>query len=161
MAGHAVRRSGDPPPTCPCLSGESDPLVVGTPLPACQTSCFVLAGTSGILSYVVPTWTLLAALAAGLILGALGSRLFFRPPALQAPAEDVAPVAVAQEAEPAPPPAAPLPPPPPPPEPEPEPEAARVSMEDVVSELERRYEGRQADATGEKRAGGRRRRPGR
>jgi hypothetical protein len=30
-----------------------------------------------------------------------------------------------------------------------------------VSELERRYEGRQADATGDKRAGGRRRRPGR
>jgi len=93
----------------------------------------------------------MAALAAGLILGALGSRLFFRPPAPPPPVEDVVPVAVVQEAEPA--------PPPPPPEPEPEP--ARVSMEDVVSELERRYEGRQADATGEKRAGGRRRRPGR
>jgi hypothetical protein len=112
---------------------------------------FRCGGTSGILCYVVPTWTLLAALAAGLILGALGSRLFFRPPTPPPPVEDVAPVAIVQEAEPAP------PPPPPPPEPEP----ARVSMEDVVSELERRYEGRQADATGDKRAGGRRRRPGR
>jgi hypothetical protein len=32
-------------------------------------------------------------------------------------------------------------------------------MEDVVSELERRYQGRQADPSAEKRQGGKRRRP--
>jgi integrase len=40
---------------------------------------------------VVRTWTLLAALAAGLILGALGSRLLFRPSAITSPAQDVPP----------------------------------------------------------------------
>jgi hypothetical protein len=101
---------------------------------------------------VVPTWTLLAALTAGLILGALGSRLLFRPAAVTAPAQDVPPAPAA--------PAAPAtlvasnePPPPPPPEP------VRISMEDVVSELEHRYQGRQADQPAEKRTSSRRRRP--
>jgi hypothetical protein len=104
---------------------------------------------------VVPTWTLLAALTAGLILGALGARLFQRspstpalPPAASAapePEEAVLQAPAAEEPEPA---------------PAPEPEAVRISMEDVVSELERRYQGRQADASGEKpRPSSRRRRP--
>ena len=102
---------------------------------------------------MVPAWTLLAALAAGLILGAIGSRFFFRPSPPPPPIE---------ESPPPPPEAAePVAPPPPadPPEPEPEPEPARISMEDVVSELERRYQGRQADPSAEKRQGGKRRRP--
>jgi hypothetical protein len=106
---------------------------------------------------VVPTWTLLAALTAGLILGALGSRLFNRSPAtvtlppaaIAAPEPEQVvlgtPAADEPEAQ---------PPAPPPPAPEP----VRISMEDVVSELERRYQGRQADASGEKPPGGRRRR---
>jgi hypothetical protein len=107
---------------------------------------------------VVPTWTLLAALTAGLILGALGSRLFMRS------SPRVTPVAPPTPEEPAPqPPAAVEPepaPPPDPPAPAPEPEPVRISMEDVVSELERRYQGRQADAAAEKpRSTTRRRRP--
>jgi hypothetical protein len=98
---------------------------------------------------VVPTWTLLAVLAVGLILGALGSRLLFRPATVTLPAQDVPPA-----------PAAPATPvasnePSPPPRPEP----VRISMEDVVSELEHRYQGRQADKPAEKRPGSRRRRP--
>jgi hypothetical protein len=146
---------------------------------------------------VVPTWTLLAALTAGLILGVLGSRLFNRPSPLPAPAvqtvteetaaqepaaqeaappvaasqetvaqEAAAPVAASQEtvaqeapaqvdvaAEPQTEPA-PAPPAPPPAAAEP----IRISMEDVVSELERRYQGRQADTSSEKRPSGRRKR---
>ena len=94
---------------------------------------------------MVPTWTLLAALAAGLILGALGSRLPFRRPAITAPAQDVPPAPAA-------PPASNEPTPPPPPEP------SRIPMEDVVSELEHRYQGRQADKPAEKRPRSRRRR---
>jgi hypothetical protein len=126
---------------------------------------------------VVPTWTLLAALTAGLILGVLGSRLFNRPSPLPAPevqtateepaAQEAAPpVAASQEtvAQEAPAQAAVAA------EPEAEPAAAppasppaaaepiRISMEDVVSELERRYQGRQADASSEKRPSGRRKR---
>jgi hypothetical protein len=109
---------------------------------------------------VVPTWTLLAALTAGLILGALGSRLLNRSPATVTlppvaipapePEEAVLETPAAEEPEPE-----SQPPASPPPAPEP----VRISMEDVVSELERRYQGRQADASGEKpRPGGRRRR---
>ena len=98
---------------------------------------------------MVPTWTLLVALAAGLILGALGSRLLFRPAAVTAPARVVPPAPAA----PATPVASNEPPPPPPPEP------VRISMEDVVSELEHRYQGRQADKPAEKRPSSRRRRP--
>jgi hypothetical protein len=98
---------------------------------------------------VVPTWTLLAALAAGLILGALGSRLLVRPAAVIAPAQEVPPAPAA----PAMPAASAEPTPPPPPEP------VRISMEDVVSELEHRYQGRQADKPAEKRPSSRRRRP--
>jgi hypothetical protein len=101
---------------------------------------------------VVPAWTLLAALAAGLILGTIGSRFFFRPAA--PPPTEESPPPPPEAAEPV---ASPPPPPPPPPEPEPEP--ARISMEDVVSELERRYQGRQADSSAEKRPGTKRRRP--
>jgi hypothetical protein len=95
---------------------------------------------------VVPTWTLLAALRVGLILGALGSRLLFRPSAITSPAQDVPPA-------PAPPAASSEPTPLPPSEP------VRIPMEDVVSELEQRYQGRQADKPAEKRPSGRRRRP--
>jgi hypothetical protein len=121
-------------------------------------------------SVVVPTWTLLAALTAGLILGALGSRLFLKspsaapaaPPPPEVPAPPP-PTAAAEEPEPQPqvvqdpePPE----PAPAPPAPAPPPEPVRISMEDVVSELERRYQGRQADGTAEKpRTGTRRRRP--
>jgi len=98
---------------------------------------------------VVPTWTLLAALAAGLILGALGSRLPFRRAAVTAPAQDVPPA----PALPAPPAASNEP------TPLPSPEPVRISMEDVVSELEHRYQGRQADKPAEKRPRSRRRRP--
>ena len=98
---------------------------------------------------MVPTWTLLAALAAGLILRALGSRLLFRPAAVTAPAQDVPPAPAA----PATPVASNEPSPPPPPEP------SRISMEDVLSELEHRYQGRQADKPAEKRPSSRRRRP--
>ncbi|HLB78216.1 MAG TPA: hypothetical protein VJO72_14395 [Candidatus Dormibacteraeota bacterium] len=98
---------------------------------------------------MVATWTLLAALAAGLILGALGSRLLFRPAAVTAPAQDVPPAPAA----PATPVASNEPSPPPPPEP------SRISMEDVLSELEHRYQGRQADKPAEKRPSSRRRRP--
>src|SRR5438445_293858 len=86
------------------------------------------------LSAVVPTWTLLAALTAGLILGALGSRLFLRspsPPAVMAalpPQEPMPQEAVVAEPEPAPPPAA---------APAPPPEPLRISMEAVVSAQER------------------------
>ena len=97
---------------------------------------------------MVPTWTLLAALAAGLILGALGSRLPFRRAAVTAPAQDVPPAPVA----PATPVASNEPSPPPRPEP------SRISMEDVLSELEHRYQGRQADKPAEKRPSNRRRR---
>ncbi len=87
---------------------------------------------------MVPTWTLLVALAAGLTLGALGSRVLFRPAAVTAPAQDgpptPAPPAVSNEPT--------LPPPL---------EPVRISMEDVVSELEHRYQGRQADKPAEKR----------
>ena len=100
---------------------------------------------------MVPTWTLLAALAAGLILGALGSRLLFRPAALTASAQDVPPAPA--PAAPATPVASNEPSPPPPPEP------SRISMEDVLSELEHRYQGRQADKPAEKRPSSRRRRP--
>jgi hypothetical protein len=95
---------------------------------------------------VVPTWTLLAALAAGLILGALGSRLLFPSAAVTAPAQDVppAPALPAASNEPT---------------PLPSPEPVRISMEDVVSELEHRYQGRQADKPAEKRPRSRRRRP--
>jgi len=88
----------------------------------------------------------LAALAAGLILGALGSRLLFRPTAVTPPARDLtpAPAPPAASDEPAPLPA---------------PESVRISMEDVVSELEHRYQGRQADKSAEKRPSSRRRRP--
>ncbi len=124
-------------------------------------------------SVVVPTWTLLAALTAGLILGAIGSRLFQKSPSAVAPAAPAppppeeplppAPTPAAEESgpepqpqvvqEPEPPEAAPAPP-------APAPEPVRISMEDVVSELERRYQGRQADGTAEKpRTGTRRRRP--
>lgn len=96
---------------------------------------------------MVPTWTLLAALTAGLILGVLGTRLFQRPspapaPAEPSPSEEPAPQPPAVEAQ------EPqrAPPAPPEPAPEPAPEHVRISMEDVVSELERRYQGRQADA---------------
>jgi hypothetical protein len=95
---------------------------------------------------VVPTWTLLAALAAGLILGALGSRVLFRPAVVTATAQD-GPPAPAQ-------PAASNEPTPPPP-----PETVRIPMEDVVSELEHRYQGRRADKPAEKRPSSRRRRP--
>jgi hypothetical protein len=95
---------------------------------------------------VVPTWTLLAALAAGLILGALGSRVLIRPAAVTAPAQDGSPT-------PAPP--APSDEPALPPSPEP----VRISMEDVVSELEHRYQGRQADTPAKRRPSSRRRRP--
>jgi hypothetical protein len=95
---------------------------------------------------VVPTWTLLAALAAGLILGALGSRLPFRRAAVTAPAQDVPPAPAAPSAS-----NEPTPPPPP--------EPSRIPMEDVVSELEHRYQGRQADKPAEKRPSSRRRRP--
>ncbi len=95
---------------------------------------------------MVPTWTLLAALAAGLILGALGSRLLFRPAAVTAPARVVPPAPSA----PATPVASNEPPPP---------EPVRISMEDVVSELEQRYQGRQADKPAEKRPSSGRRRP--
>ena len=95
---------------------------------------------------MVPTWTLLAALAAGLILGALGSRVLFRPAAVTALAQDGTPT-------PAPPAASNEPTLPPPLEP------VRISMEDVVSELEHRYQGRQADKPAEKRPSSRRRRP--
>jgi hypothetical protein len=98
---------------------------------------------------VVPTWTLLAALAAGLILGALGSRLLFPSAAVTAPAQDVPPA----PALPAPPAASNEP------TPLPSPEPVRISMEDVVSELEHRYQGRQADKPAEKRPRSRRRRP--
>ena len=109
---------------------------------------------------MVPTWTLLAALTAGLILGALGARLFHRSPsptalppaAIAAPEPEGAVLEAPAAAEPEPE-AEPTAPPAPAPEP------ARISMEDVVSELERRYQGRQADASGEKpRPSGRRRR---
>jgi hypothetical protein len=97
---------------------------------------------------VVPAWTLLAALAVGVAIGWVASWLV--RPRRPAPAES------AQPAEPALVEAAPLieePPPPPAP-----PEPVRIGMEDVVSELERRYQGRQADTPSEKRAGSRRRR---
>jgi len=150
-----------------------------------------LSAASGILSLVVPTWTLLAAVTAGLILGALGSRLLFRPASsapvapLQTPdpvappapdgtasqAVESAPLApelapqAPDQLEPVQAPAAEHPTPTPAPAPAPAPPSAdgepgRISMEDVVSELERRYQGRQADAAAEKqRSGGRRRRP--
>ncbi|PZR88877.1 MAG: hypothetical protein DLM67_19885 [Candidatus Nephthysia bennettiae] len=86
-------------------------------------------------------WTLLAALAAGLFLGALGSRLLLRHTAVTATVQDVSP-AVSSEPMPLPP-----------------PEPVRISMEEVVSELEHRYQGRQADKPAEKRPGSRRRRP--
>jgi hypothetical protein len=95
---------------------------------------------------VVPIWTLLAALAAGLILGALGSRVLFRPVAVTVPAQDGPPT-------PAPPAASKEPTLPPRLEP------VRISMEDVVSELEHRYQGRQADKPAKKRPSSRRRRP--
>jgi hypothetical protein len=146
-----------------------------------------LTAASGILSKVVPTWTLLAAVTAGMILGALGSRLLFRPGSsvpvtpLQSP-DQVAPPApdeAAQQAvelapqavelapqapdrlEPVQPSAAENPTPSPEPAvPSADREPGRISMEDVVSELERRYQGKQADAAAEKqRSSGRRRRP--
>jgi hypothetical protein len=89
----------------------------------------------------VPTWTLLAAVAAGLILGALGSGVLFRPAAVTAPAQDGPP-------PPAPPAASNEPTPPPPLEP------VRISMDDVVSELEHRYQGRRADKPAKKRPSG-------
>ena len=94
---------------------------------------------------MVPAWTLLAALAVGVAIGWVASWLV-RPGRRPEPAEAAEPALVE---------AAPLleePPPPPPPEP------VRIGMEDVVSELERRYQGRQADAPGEKRPASRRRR---
>jgi hypothetical protein len=45
------------------------------------------------------------------------------------------------------------------PSPPPPLEPVRISMEDVVSELEHRYQGRQADKPAEKRPSSRRRRP--
>jgi outer membrane biosynthesis protein TonB len=124
---------------------------------------------------VVPTWTLLAALTAGLILGAIGSRLFQKSSSAVAPAAPAPPPPAPEEPlPPAPTPAAeepgpepqpqvvhePEPPEPAPAPPAPAPEPVRISMEDVVSELERRYQGRQADGTAEKpRTGTRRRRP--
>jgi hypothetical protein len=123
------------------------------------------------LSGLVPTWTLLAALTAGLILGVLASRLFSSSPTAPAvpPAQEPALLAeppaaeVASQEEPAAQPAA-TEESRPEPEPAPAPavaqaEPVRISMEDVVSELERRYQGRQAEAASEKpRPGGRRRR---
>jgi hypothetical protein len=89
-----------------------------------------------------------AALVAGVAIGLAASWLV-RPRPHRQPAEPA-------EAEPTLVEAAPLveePPPPPAP-----PEPVRIGMEDVVSELERRYQGRQADAPGEKRPASRRRR---
>ncbi len=93
---------------------------------------------------MVPTWTLLAALAAGLILGTLGSWLLFRPAAVTTAAQDIE-VAPAPEAS-ATPGASKEPTPPPPPL-----EPVRISMDEVLSELEHRYQGRQADKPAEKR----------
>ena len=95
---------------------------------------------------MVPAWTLLAALAAGVAIGFLASWLV-RPRPRAEPAEPAEPALV--EAVPL------VEEPPPPPAP---PEPVRIGMEDVVSELERRYQGRQADTPSEKRAGSRRRR---
>ncbi len=89
---------------------------------------------------MVPTWTLLAALAAGLILGTLGSWLLFRPTAVTAAAQEAVPAPKASAA-----PVVNNQPTPPPPEP------VRISMEEVVSELEHRYQGRLADKPVEKR----------
>ena len=100
---------------------------------------------SALLGVLEPRAVLLIGLAF-MVTGAFILSGVVREPLRVAPAEPVA----------APP---PPPPPPPQPEPEPEPEAARISMEDVVSELERRYQGRQADPSAEKRQGGKRRRP--
>ena len=81
---------------------------------------------------MVPTWTLLAALAAGVILGPRARGCSFHSAAVTPPTQDLPP-AVSNEPT--------LPPPL---------EPVRISMEDVVSELERRYQGRQADAAAEK-----------
>ena len=92
---------------------------------------------------MVPAWTLLAALVAGVAIG-FGASWLVRPRPRPQPAEPAEPALVD---------AAPLVEEPPAP-----PEPVRIGMEDVVSELERRYQGRQADGPGEKRAGSRRRR---
>ena len=89
------------------------------------------------------------AVAAGAVLGFLGARLAARPAQPEpAPGDTVVSgdTVIPQPEEPteeqeAPPPA-----------------PVRIGMEDVVSELERRYQGRQAEGGAEKRAGTRRRR---
>jgi hypothetical protein len=74
--------------------------------------------------------------AAGLFLGAVGSWLLFRPAAVSPAAQDAAHAPEAPQT-----PVASNEPTPPPPATE----AVRISMEEVVSELEHRYDGRQAD----------------
>ena len=136
---------------------------------------------------MVPTWTLLAALTAGLILGALASRILFKPaaagppPALEGPREEQALGGQPAEEQPLEPPSVaeePLNDRPAEEPAETEPaeaeapaldrevtapapaEPIRISMEDVVSELERRYQGRQADSAPERpKSAPRRRKP--
>ena len=87
---------------------------------------------------MIPTWTLAVAAVAGLVVGAIIGRLIPRPGAgagapplkdggavAEAPAETVEEAAPSPEASPA--------------------QAPRIGMEDVVSELERRYQGRRAE----------------
>jgi hypothetical protein len=94
---------------------------------------------------VIPIWTLAVAAVAGLAVGVVVGRLIPRPrasaePVTQAPATAPPAQAAAPAAEEAAPAAA-------------EPlgaETPRIDMGDVVSELERRYEGRRAEEAAEK-----------
>lgn len=87
---------------------------------------------------MIPTWTLAVAAVAGLVVGAIIGRLIPRPGAgagtppreegravAEAPAETVEEAASTREGTAA--------------------QAPRIGMEDVVSELERRYQGRRAE----------------
>jgi hypothetical protein len=102
---------------------------------------------------VIPIWTLAVAAVAGLAVGVLVGRLMPRPrasaePVARAPSTAPAAQAAAAPAEEAAPPAAEASAPA-----AAEPvgtETPRIDMGDVVSELERRYEGRRAEEDGEK-----------
>ena len=95
-----------------------------------------MAGPAILLGVVVPTWTLAIAAVVGVVAGLLVGRLTSRPSLGEvavplAAAATSAPTEVEEQ-----PTAAPE---------EPAAEAPRIDMEDVVSELERRYQGRRAD----------------
>jgi len=104
---------------------------------------------------VIPIWTLAVAAVAGLAVGVLVGRLMPRPgasaePVTRAPSTAPAAQAAASPAEEAAPPAAGAPAPAPAgAEPVPA-ETPRIDMGDVVSELERRYQGRRAEEDADK-----------